>query len=264
VPVVFRNKPAGLEITDQTELVDIHVRGLDSQLRAVLPRDFEARIDLTGATAGVQTFVLRTDQVTAPSGLEVTQVDPGSVTVLLEVSGSATLPVRPFIDGSPAEGFIISNWTVEPTTVQVVGPARRIAATTEATTDRVSIEGAQNTVTQTVGVGVLDSALRLRETTTARVVVSIEPAGEQLFAAVRVSVRNQRPGSRCTVEPSVVSVHVRGAATLLARLDAKSIPAFVDITGLGPGRHEVPVLFDLPGRLTVLSTRPATVAVIIN
>ena len=63
VPVVYRNKPSALEITDQTELVDIHVRGLDSQLRNALPRDFEARVDLTGARAGTQTFVLRTDQV---------------------------------------------------------------------------------------------------------------------------------------------------------------------------------------------------------
>ncbi len=264
VPVVYRNNPAGLEITDQTKLVDIHVRGLDSQLRGALPRDFEARVDLAGASAGEQTFVLRTDQVSAPSGLEVTQVNPGSVVVLLETAGSANLPVRPLVEGTPSPGFVVSQIVADPPMVTVIGPAHRIASTRSATTDRVSIDGARSTVTETVGVGVPDSTLRLRESTTARVVVTIEPAGERFFAAVRVLIRNLAPGSRATVEPAVVSVFLRGAETLLARLDARSMGFFVDLTGLGPGTHEVPVLFDLGGRLTVASVRPASVIVTIN
>lgn len=265
VPVVYHSKPPSLEMTDSTKLVDIHVRGLDSQLRGVLPRDFEARVDLTGARAGLQQpFVLRTDQVTAPFGLEVTQVSPGSITVNLELAGSANLPVRPFIDGSPAPGFVVSDLSTDPASVIVDGPANRIAATTAATTDRVSIEGARNTVTQNVSVGVTDSLLRLRQSTTAKVVVMVEPAGERLFAAVRVSVRNGPPGARPVVEPAVVAVLLRGAETVLDRLDVKSIGGYVDVTGLEPGRHEVPVLFDLPGRVTVVSVRPATVTVTIN
>lgn len=261
VPVVYRNTPAGLEITDQTRVVDVHVRGLDSQLRTALGRDFEARVDLAGARAGTQTFMLRTDQVSAPFGLEVTQVDSGAVTATLEVAGTATLPVRPNIDGTPAPGFVVNDYTVDPPMVTVVGPARRIVGTKAATTDRVSIEGARASVTQTVSVGMADPALRLDKSTAARVTVSIEPAGERLFAAERVAVRNLRPGTRGTVEPAVVSVLVRGADTLLRRLEPRAIVPYVDVTGLEPGRHEVPVLFDLGGRLTVASVRPATVTV---
>src|SRR5688572_1281033 len=66
VAVVYRNKPGSLEMTEQTSFVDIHVRGLDSQLRTIQARDFEARVDLTSARPGAQTFTLRTDQVSAP------------------------------------------------------------------------------------------------------------------------------------------------------------------------------------------------------
>ena len=52
VPVVYRQQARGLEITDQTNFVDIHVRGLDNQLRTIQARDFEARVDLTGARLG--------------------------------------------------------------------------------------------------------------------------------------------------------------------------------------------------------------------
>jgi YbbR domain-containing protein len=263
VPVVYRNKPAALEMTDQTNFVDIHVRGLDSQLRNAQARDFEAQVDLTGSRAGSPTIVVRTDQVSSPFGIEVTQVDPGSVTAVLELAGSATVPVRPLVEGSPAAGFVVAHITSEPTTVLIHGPARRIASTTAATTDRVSIDGAKATVTASVSVGVKDSALRLHDSTTAKVVVSIEPAGDRLFAALRVAVRNLGPGVRATVEPAVVGVQVHGAQSLLGRLDARSVVPYIDVSGLGPGRYEVPVLIDLGGTIAA-ALRPASVTVTIN
>jgi YbbR domain-containing protein len=263
VPVTFVNKPDGLELTEQTSLVDIHVRGLDSQLRTIQARDFEARVDLTGARQGMQQILIRTDQVNAPFGLEVTQVQPGAVSVLLEVAGAASMNVVADVDGSPQQGFVVSETTVEPATVTVIGPQRRISPTSAATTDRVSIEGASSTVTASVKVGVADSALRLREPTTARVVVKIEPAGERTFAAARVTVRNLAQGLKAHVDPGVVSVMVRGGQSVLARLGPDAAEPYVDVTGLGPGRHEVPVLLDPVGRLTS-TARPLTVTVIIN
>lgn len=264
VAVVYRNKPASLEMTEQTTFVEIHVRGLDSQLRTIQPRDFEARVDLANARPGAQTFTLRTDQVSAPLGLEVTQVDPSSVMAVLELAGAANLPVRPFVDGTPAPGFVVSEVSVEPSSVTVVGPQRRMSSTTSATTDRVGIEGASATITQNVSVGVTDGSLRLREPRTARVVVRIEKAGERIFATAHVTLRNLEPGFRGSADPAVVSVLVRGAESVLTRLDPASIAPYVDVTGLGRGKHQVPVLLDVKGLLTVLSIRPAQVTVDIH
>ena len=261
VPVVYRNKPAGLEITEQTSVVDIHVRGLDSQLRSMLPRDFEARVDLTGGQAGAQSFPVRTDQVASPLGVEVTQVDPGEILTVLEESANASLPVRPLIEGVPAPGFVVSEWHVEPSSVAIIGPQRLVAAATWATTDRVSIQGASATITSNVSVGVPDSSLRLRDATTARVTVRIESAGERTFANARVMLRNIEPGLRAEATPAVVSVHMRGADTLLARVDPASVVPYVDVTGLGPGQHEVPVLVDPRGTLAIASVRPAQITV---
>ncbi len=263
VAVVYVNKPASLELTDQTSFVDIHVRGLDSQLRTIQARDFEARVDLTGARPGPQRFAIRTDHVSAPMGLEVTSVEPGSVLAVLEIAGSANLPVRPFIDGVPAPGYVVSETTVEPLNVTVVGPQRRLSSTTSATTDRVAIEGASTTVTQNVNVGVSDAALRLKEARTARVTVKIEKAGVRLFAAAHVALRNLEPGLRGTADPAVVSVSLRGADSLLARLGPEAVVPYVDVTGLGRGTHDVPVLIDLKGTITVVALRPAQVRVTI-
>ena len=260
IPVVYVNKPDGFEITDQTSTVDIHVRGLDSQLRTTQPRDFEARVDLTGARQGTQEIPLRTDQITSPFGVDVTEVDPAAVMVFLEVSGAANLAVRPKVEGMPAAGFVVSEMTVEPASVTVLGPARRISGIDAATTDRVSIDGASANVVETVSVGVPDAGLRLKQPTAARVVIKIEPAGDRMFAAARVSVRNLGSGLHAEVDPAVVSVLLRGALSVLARLGPTSVVPYVDVTNLGPGRHEVPVVFDPVGTVTGV-VRPATVTV---
>jgi hypothetical protein len=66
------------------------------------------------------------------------------------------------------------------------------------------------------------------------------------------------------VEPSAVSVVLRGAAPVVDRLDVGMVAPHVDVAGLPRGRHEVPVLLDPIGGLTVVSIQPATVIVVIN
>jgi len=61
-----------------------------------------------------------------------------------------------------------------------------------------------------------------------------------------------------------VSIVLRGAQSLLARLQSAGVVPYVDVTGLGRGTYEVPVLLDPGGTLTVASLRPATVLVTIK
>ncbi len=134
VPVIYRNVPASLEISDQTEEASVHVRGTDSQIRRLEPGDLVVEIDLAGERPGLLVLPLRTDQVTVPFGIDVTEVSPGAVTLTLEESASVEVPVRPTIDGKPAAGFVEAGTKVDPAMVTVVGPARRLKTMTAAIT----------------------------------------------------------------------------------------------------------------------------------
>ena len=265
VPVIYRNVPAPLQITDQTEAVDVHVRGVDSVVsRLQGGSDVRVEVDLAGQAAGTLVLPLRVEQVMAPMGVEVQRVDPGTVTLTLEKSGVIDLPVRPTIEGEPAAGYVVGDVMIDPASVAVIGPARRLQATSFAVTERVLIDGAASSVTQMVSAGVLDAELRLREPRLVRVTVRIEPAGERVLTDVRIAPRNLRPGLRFTADPERVVVHVRGSSPALARLDAISVDAFVDVAGLQPGRHRLPVRVDLGGRLTVASVEPGIIAVVLR
>ena len=110
-------------------------------------------------------------------GVQVTQVFPASVMLTLEEIGERRVPIRPTVDGDPAEGFVIQEVTVEPKDVLVVGPTRDLEPLEYAITETVSVEGATANVTRMVNVGVADAALRLREARSARVTVVVVKIG---------------------------------------------------------------------------------------
>jgi YbbR domain-containing protein len=180
VPLVYRNVPQGLEIaTGAPDSVEVNLRGRASEITGD-PGDVSLSIDLQGARTGSRLYHLRTDQVTTPIGMEATQVFPGSVMLTLETTSERMAPVRPTVDGTPGEGFVVREITVDPREVMVVGPMRALEALTEAITETVMIDGATNTVTRTVSVGVAEASLRLKEPKTARVTVVIvkDPGGK--------------------------------------------------------------------------------------
>jgi YbbR domain-containing protein len=175
-PVEYRNVPPGLEITGtQADTVYVHLRGPDSELARLEPGDVRATLDLSDAKATVNgTFALRTDQIVVPFGVQVMWVEPGHVVLTLETVGWLEVPVVPAVLGKPAAGFVEGAVTVDPATVVVEGPEEQLQRVRAATTEPVSIEGATAPVTASVGIGVPDAVLRLREPRKARVTVQID------------------------------------------------------------------------------------------
>ena len=70
---------------------------------------------------------------------------------------------------------MVGKITTDPATIETVGPESSVDRATEATTEPISIAGAKGTVTDLVGVGFIDPALRLK--------------GSQVTGAVRVEVQ---------------------------------------------------------------------------
>ncbi len=173
VPLVFRNTPPGLEIApDAPDSVEVHLRGRVSQLTGD-QGGVIVYIDLADGRAGSRLFHLRTDQVTTPFGIEATQVFPSTVMLTLETTGTKTVQVEATMEGKPAEGFEIGKVTVEPSAVEVVGPESELKALRSAITETVMVEGAKETVTRAVSIGVMNSSLRLKESRTARVTIEV-------------------------------------------------------------------------------------------
>lgn len=197
VPVSYRNVPAPLELTgEQTDRVTVHVRGDDNVVSAITEGSLRVIVDLEGSRPGPNAIPLRTDHVSAPARVEVMQIDPGLVTVMLEQAGQISVPVTPTLEGQPAPGYGVGRITVEPDRVTIAGPERRLTGTINVVTERVLLDGRTGRIVQEVAVGVNNPQLRVQSPRTVRVTVQIDPVTPGAGPSPEAAPPSLPPGDR--------------------------------------------------------------------
>lgn len=266
IPLEFRNKPADLEIVgDPLTSVDVRLSGSSTRLSRMDLGEVAAVLDLSAARPGSRLFHLRTASVRLPYGVEVSQIVPSTVSLELEKSAARTVNIRPALEGQPAPGFVVGSVVPKPATVEVIGPASRVAEITEATTEPISIEGRQETVRDTVNVGVADASLRLVEAREVTVDVEIVPAPvERALDGVPIRWRNLAAGRSAVLRPTHIRATVRGRKDAIENLRGDDVEVFVDLAGLGAGRYNLQVRVEPSQRFGVVATQPAVVDITIR
>ncbi len=153
----------------------------------------------------------------------------------------------------------------DPGTVEVIGPESRLKRLTEATTEPVSVTDATETVRDEVAIGVVDSVLRLARPTSAVVTASVTPAPvARILTDVSVRIRNLSVSLSAQLDPSVVSIRIGAPRDVTLALKTHSIDAYIDLTGLEPGRYDLPVRTALPQEVGVTGIDPPTVEVTVR
>ncbi|MGH9256057.1 MAG: CdaR family protein [Vicinamibacterales bacterium] len=259
IPLEFTNLAPELELVGDTpNLVDVRVRGSSGALSRVAAGELVAVLDLRSARSGRRLFHLTGDDVRSPFGVEVVQIAPSNISVVLEKSVSKTVPVVPELDGDPRDGYVVGTVTADPATVEVAGPASAVERLTLAITEPVSVAGAAETITETVNVGVPDPTVRLISPASARVTISVTPAPVE-WAVAGIPVR-PRTGNSADISPAQVTVFVRGPREA-RNWNATEFGATVDIEGLRAGTFLLPVRVTSPSRVGVINVEPPTVRV---
>lgn len=266
VPLEFRNIPEALEIVGNApDSVDVRLRGSSAVLSRLQAGEIVAVLDLSSARPGSRLFHIRSDEVRAPFGVEVSQVVPSTLALELERSARRKVPIVPAIEGEPAPGFVVGRWTAEPSTVEIVGPDSRVRQVAEATTEPVSVKDARARVRDAVTVGIVDPSVRLAQPQNVNITVEIWPAPvERQIADVPVRYRNLGAGLRANLSPQIAHVTVRGSKEGVAGLSGDSVQAFVDLAGLGSGRYNLRIQVDPAERFGVVAIDPAVVSVTIR
>ena len=267
VPLEFENVPVGLEIVDDSpNTVTVRVRGSSSVVSRLETGEVVAMLDLIDERPGKRLFDMFADRVVAPSGVEVTNVVPATITLTLERAGLAkNVPVVPNIEGTPADGLTVGRITTVPATVDVVGPETRLSMLGEAMTEPVSIAGATAGVVADVTVGVADPTLRLVAPLSARVQIEIVQAPvDRTIHDVPLNWRDSAGAQRASVQPERINVGVRGSRESMRDVNAEAVQAFIDLTvlaGLPAGRYNLPVVVESTVELRVTHIDPPSVQV---
>jgi YbbR domain-containing protein len=244
VPVELQNFPRELELTGEpVNAVEVRLRASPGMIQRIVPGEVSAQVNLVGFGEGEHIVHLTEDTIRAPFGVKVVKISPAVLTFHLERTQRKVVPVQPRLLGRPAEGFEVAEVTSQPKEVRLEGPTSRVDEMESAYTEPVSVDGAKDTVTETVTIGIADPLLRVLVTPRVKVTARIrERHGTRTIKGVAVELR----GAAEAVRPDRVDVTVSGPESALPGLAPSEVRAYVDAARASGGR--APVVIEIaPG-----------------
>jgi YbbR domain-containing protein len=135
----YINIPAGYEIVDKdVDRVNLNVYGSEQIIKNLKQGDIRVVIDLEDAKVGKQVFKITRDNIKIPSALTVTDIQPSTVTILLDRITKKQLPVR--VRFRSKLNRKLFEVRVSPPTVEVKGPASLLTKLTYIDTEPVKID----------------------------------------------------------------------------------------------------------------------------
>ncbi len=167
--------------------------------------------------------------------------------------------------GALPPGFELVGLVVEPDTItaRLAGPEGRLPDLSVVLTEAIDLTGQSKSFSTTARL-IVPQGMSL-SATSVNVRVSIaETEMEKVFGALPLALRNQPLETDVDLPVPAVQVRLRGPYTLMSQIDAGAISVYVDLDGLGEGRHRVPVKVPNPAGVTEVAVDPAVVDVIIT
>ncbi len=214
IPVTIPPAPEGMTLYGETDVqVYVTLRAPQSVMESLRPEDFHATVDISQMETGSYRLPVLVQVDREPT--RVLEVEPAEITLYLEPTDHASVPVSVRLEGNTAIGYIPRPPIINPLTTTVSGPASLVSQVVEAVAvvsiegERADVEGAFELVPQDER-GAVVPYVTLDPDEVA-VHVPIEKLSGFLEVAVTALLEGQvAPGYRIssiTVDPPLVTVY---------------------------------------------------------
>ena len=141
VPIEYMNRDPNMEIVNASvNSVRLNLSGSGTLIKSTRPDQVRVRLDLSKATTGSNSFTITSSNISLPPGILLKEVSPQNVTVELDVSTRKELPVQVDWVGRLPENLIMTEATVEPAKVEVIGGRRVLENLSTLYTEKVPLE----------------------------------------------------------------------------------------------------------------------------
>jgi YbbR domain-containing protein len=194
--------------------------------------------------------------------VEDVSIEPGVVEVDLSIlrQGEPIYLLAGY-EGSPAEGYRVVGFEIEPQPVQLAGPRELIDPLRNSLSVSVDIEGITEDLIVRQPLDLPEGVEALNAADGVTLTVRVKALQGTRSIDLPLSLEGAEPGLISSLNPERVRVLVGGAQPLLDNLDLEAIQASVDLGGLSAGRHRVGVRLSLPDGVREISITPAQVEV---
>ncbi len=248
---------------DRNEII---VKGSAEALDSVA--SVKALIDLRAANlSGKGTFTVDSIILVAydNNGYKVENVEivPARVSASIEVdSYHVEVPVKVVTEGTLTVGYGISSVTSSVKKLKVYGE-KSVIDNLQYIEAIIDIEGLNTEKTYNVTLSKPSGVRYMTETTTS-IEVKLQNEISKEFDNIQIEIINLDDNYSVTAlsqSDQVITVIAKGVESVLNKLDGSTIKAQVDLSGFGPGTHEVPVILSAEDIRVNLVPKVSTVKV---
>ena len=175
VPLEFFRCPSNLIVTRVSEdAITVRIMGPLSQVERLSARDGKARIDLSDASPGTNTFDISPDNFSIPKTLKITQISPSSIKVELDPVMGKVVRIKAVVKGEPAPGYRVARIVVDPPSIKLQGARSYVAELKEVSTEEIDISGLRETLKLEVPLRLADLRLKEGMKVTVKVIVIVK------------------------------------------------------------------------------------------
>lgn len=130
-----------LLVNDPADTLEVRLRGPKTLVTSVTPREISVGEWPVTLTEGENTIPIREDLIRVPRGIQVVDVSPRRVRVVLERAVEREVEIAPRVEGSPPDGYAVRQVAASPPRVRLTGPASELARITRVRTLPISVLG---------------------------------------------------------------------------------------------------------------------------
>jgi len=265
IPVEVRNISENYILTSEPpEFVQLVLRGRDEPLSLVNEGDLIAYIDLEMNSQGETKKIVKVERRGIPRGVSIKEIRPRLVDVQIEDAKKKMVKVVPVVVTDLPLGYSFEKFLIEPSEVEIQGPASYIETVESVNTKRIDIQDMTETTVMDIEVETGSDKIRLVKDQP----VSIKIFIKEEFVLKRVSDVAVFPFN---VAEGLIPDLMEQKATLLIKLPKRLesgfsdelVYVFVDCMDIHDvGAYELPIVFQSGiEEATLVEVEPSMVSI---
>lgn len=219
-------------------------------------------MDVTGVTASFKSEFSLVAVDAQGKVLEGVELSQSKQSVAFEIMKERRVPVVADVIGSLPEGFVLLETLLSQEDVAIVGPEALVDAVVELKTQPIKLDGLKNNWEENVQF-VLPQGIKIRPTEVVKMKMTVESIKRANFSVAPDQVKwlNQKSEFEMAFENGDIEISLEGASRFMDALKVSDIVVEIDLLGLEPGRHRLPINVVVPQNITWLRPSADEIAI---
>lgn len=241
---------------DYPQNVSVIVRAEPEVINTISASELRASINLNqyaeSGTYNVPVSVYIAEKYMLYDPFEV-RVKPENLTVAVETKLSKYVKINPSVSGEVAEGYMIKEITMNPGSVEIIGPESIVRATKEIQTTGLIVNNAEKNFADDVNYLEINKLISVPNKGPYKATVTVEPQPmTKDYNGIHIVPRNLIESLEIENEIPDVDFTLSGTVPVLGKYILGANVVQIDLREIKePGEYEIPVHFIIPGNFTL-------------